>query len=123
MVGNHSLDPNGDGWYHSGVVSADTFVLSPGVHVSIDAYIESASQWSELTFGDLIVALHGGGAGTHTKTGLSFRVSDLAAACEAAASGGGEVLQGPQSHPGEPILLARLLDTEENEFTMTQDVS
>ena len=79
-------------------------------------------KWSELTFGDLIVALHGGGAGTHTKTGLSFRVSDLAAACEAAASGGGKVLQEPQSRPGEPILLAYLLDTEGNEFTMTQRV-
>ena len=50
-LGNHSLDPNGDGSYHSGVVSADTFALSGGVRVSIDAYIESASQWSELTFG------------------------------------------------------------------------
>ena len=50
-IGNYSLDPNGDGQYHSGVVSADTFSLSGGVRVSIDAYIESASQWSELTFG------------------------------------------------------------------------
>jgi len=50
-TGSYSLDPNGDGLYHSGVVSADTFALSGGVRVSINAYIESASYWSELTFG------------------------------------------------------------------------
>ena len=50
-IGSYSLDPNGDGSYHSGVVSADTFALSNGVSVSIDAYIESAAFWSELTFG------------------------------------------------------------------------
>ena len=50
-IGNYSLDPNGDGQYHSGVVSADTFALSGDVRVSIDAYIESAAFWSELPFG------------------------------------------------------------------------
>ncbi|MFP6628514.1 MAG: PEP-CTERM sorting domain-containing protein [Myxococcota bacterium] len=50
-IGNLSLDPNGDGSFHSGVVSADVFSLSGGVRVSIDAYIESAASWSELTFG------------------------------------------------------------------------
>ena len=50
-AGNHSLDPNGDGSYHSGVVSAEAFPLSGGVRVSIDTYIQSASKWSELTFG------------------------------------------------------------------------
>lgn len=51
VAGNYSLDPNGDGSYLSGLVSSDTFSLSGGVRVSIDAYIESASQWSELSFG------------------------------------------------------------------------
>ena len=50
-TGGHSLDPNGDGSFHSGVVSAETFALSGGVRVSIDTYIQSASKWSELTFG------------------------------------------------------------------------
>ena len=50
-IGDYSLDPNGDASYLSGVVSADTFALSGGVRVSISAYIESASHWSELTFG------------------------------------------------------------------------
>lgn len=50
-VGNDSLDPNGDGSYLSGLVSANTLAFSSSVRVSIDAYIESASQWSELRFG------------------------------------------------------------------------
>lgn len=50
-VGNHSLDPNGNGSYLSGLVSANTFALTDAVQVSIDAYIESAPQWSELSFG------------------------------------------------------------------------
>jgi hypothetical protein len=50
-AGGYSLDPNGDGSFHSGVVSAETFPLSGGVRVSIDTYIQSASKWSELTFG------------------------------------------------------------------------
>jgi len=50
-AGNHSLDPNGDSSYLSGLVSANTFTLSGGLQVSIDAYIESATQWSELSFG------------------------------------------------------------------------
>ena len=50
-AGNYSLDPNGDDYYLSGLVSASAFSLSGGVRVSIDAYIESALQWSELSFG------------------------------------------------------------------------
>ena len=79
-------------------------------------------NWTELTFGDSIVALHGGGTGQHTKTGLSFQVSDLQSACESVSSGGGKIVEAPHSRKGEPIKLARLLDTEGNEFMMTQYV-
>lgn len=50
-IGTYSLDPNGDGSYHSGVVSSQMFSLSSTIQLSIDAYIESASSWSELEFG------------------------------------------------------------------------
>jgi hypothetical protein len=49
--GSYSLDPNGDGSYHSGVVSKQMFSLSSDIRFTIDAYIESASAWSELEFG------------------------------------------------------------------------
>lgn len=50
-IGDYSLDPNGDGSYHSGLVSQQMFVLSSGIRFSLDAFIESASAWSELEFG------------------------------------------------------------------------
>ena len=50
-IGNFSLDPNGDGSYHSGVVSQEMFNLTSGVRLTLDTYIESASAWSELEFG------------------------------------------------------------------------
>ena len=50
-IGNYSLDPNGDGSYHSGVVSQEMFNLTSGVRLTLDTYIESASAWSELEFG------------------------------------------------------------------------
>ena len=48
---NYSLDPNGDGSYHSGVVSQQMFNLTSGIRLTLDAYIESALAWSELEFG------------------------------------------------------------------------
>ena len=50
-LGNYSLDSNGDSAYLSGVVSVQTFTHVAGLELSIDAYIQSASQWSELEFG------------------------------------------------------------------------
>ena len=78
--------------------------------------------WSELTFGDATVALHVGGTGEQTKTGLGFVVSDIAAACREATDGGAKVLSGPEERRGEPIKLASLVDTEGNEFSLTQYV-
>ena len=49
--GSYALDPNGDSSYLSGVVSTTTLTLSAGLRLSVDAYIESASSWSELSFG------------------------------------------------------------------------
>lgn len=49
--GGYSLDPNGDGSYHSGVVSQQMFSLSSGIRFTLDAFIESAPAWSELEFG------------------------------------------------------------------------
>ena len=50
-IGDYSLDPNGDGSYHSGLVSKQMFDLSSGVQFTLDAFIESALAWSELEFG------------------------------------------------------------------------
>lgn len=50
-LGTYSIDPNGDGSYHSGLVSKQMFTLSESIRFTVEAYVESASAWSELEFG------------------------------------------------------------------------
>ncbi|MEK6261350.1 MAG: VOC family protein [Planctomycetota bacterium] len=82
-----------------------------------------SEHWSELTFGNAIVALHGGGTGATTRTGLSIQVTQLDAACQRVAAGGGSIVEPPQSRPGEPIRLAIVADPEGNEFYLTELIS
>jgi lactoylglutathione lyase len=80
----------------------------------------TSDHWSELTFGDSIVAFHGGGDGRPNPTGLSIQVDDAARTAEAIARAGGQVLDAPAARPGEPILLGRFRDPEGNEVMLTQ---
>ncbi|HSF18224.1 MAG TPA: VOC family protein [Vicinamibacteria bacterium] len=89
--------------------------------VGLSVQFDSA-EWTELTFGDAIVALHGGGTGASRKTGLSFQVKDIRAACAEIAAGGGRVASPPMARPGEPIKLAEVVDTEGNTFSLTECV-
>ncbi len=77
-------------------------------------------MWSELAFGDAIIALHGGGSGEFQKTGLGFQVSDIGAACDEVRSGGGRVVSGPEDRSGEGIRVAELSDPEGNGFGISQ---
>ena len=79
-------------------------------------------MWSELGFGDAIIALYGGGSGEFQKTGLSFQVSDIGAACDEVRSGGGRVVSGPEDRAGEGIRLAELSDPEGNGFMLNEYV-
>ena len=79
-------------------------------------------NWTELTYGDAVVALHSGGDGEFNSTGLGFTVVDIRAACREVSAGGGKVVSGPSERPGEPIMLAHLADTEGNGFELAQDV-
>ncbi len=86
--------------------------------------VKSANPyWSELCHGDSIVALHAGGRGEYTETGLSFTVDDIGAACEAVVARGGKLRSGPVERPGEPIKLAELTDTEGNGFMLSEDIT
>lgn len=76
--------------------------------------------WAELGSEEAVVALHAGGNGEFTDTGLSFKVADVAAACEEVAAAGGRIRQAPENRSGEGITLARLVDTEGNGFTISQ---
>ena len=83
----------------------------------------SSPMWSELTFGDAIVAMHGGGSAELRSTGLSFQVEDLSSAVREIERGGGRVTREPEDRPGEPIRLAEVVDTEGNAFALTEMVA
>ncbi|MGH9041713.1 MAG: VOC family protein [Acidimicrobiia bacterium] len=81
-----------------------------------------SSDWTELTAGDAVVALHGGGSGERVDTGLSFQVDDIEAAFAAATAAGAAVVQPPHDPGGEGIRLADLVDPEGNGFMLSQAI-
>ncbi|MCC2669575.1 MAG: Glyoxalase-like domain [Armatimonadetes bacterium] len=80
----------------------------------------TSTFWSEMHYGDSIVALHGGGSGSMMDTGLGFQVTDVHVACREVVGGGGTIRQEPENRPGEPILLAQVMDPEGNCFMLSQ---
>jgi predicted enzyme related to lactoylglutathione lyase len=80
------------------------------------------AQWSELSHGDSIIGLHGGGDGTRNSTDLSFEVDNIVAACRRIRESGGRVVSEPDKRQQEPIVLAIFRDTEGNELMLTQYV-
>jgi predicted enzyme related to lactoylglutathione lyase len=78
--------------------------------------------WSELGFGDAILALHGGHDGSRNLTGLSLQFADVLEAAERIDKAGGRIIEAPSQREGEPILLGRYRDPEGNEAFITQYV-
>ena len=87
-------------------------------------FVESFSSpyWSELNFGDAILALHGGGDGARNETGLSIQYEDVGAAFSKAIQAGASSVQEPEQREGEPIILASVSDPEGNIIMLTQYV-
>ena len=79
----------------------------------------ASPDWSELTWRDATLALHGGG-GRGVASGLGFEVDDLERACHEVKAAGGRVLKPPRDRPGEPIRLAEVADPEGNQFSLAQ---
>lgn len=78
--------------------------------------------WTELGAGGVTVALHGGGDGRPTRTGLGFEVEDAHAAAATIRGAGGTILREPEAREGEPILLCEAQDPEGNGFSVAQVV-
>jgi len=78
--------------------------------------------WSELSFGNAILAFHGGHDGTVNPTGLSLQFEDVFAVVDLIETAGGRILDLPMQREGEPILLGRFRDPEGNEGFITQYV-
>ena len=69
------------------------------------------------------VALHAGGAGADTPTGLGFEVDDIDGAVSAVVAAGGHVIGEPRERPQERIRLAEVADSEGNRITVAQTLS
>ena len=82
----------------------------------------SSPYWSELKFGDAILALHGGGDGTRNETGLSIQYEDVKTAFDMALKAGAISVKPPEQREGEPIILASICDSEGNILMLTQYV-
>ena len=76
--------------------------------------------WSELSFNNSTIALHGGHDGSNNPTGLSLQFTDVHEAFNKAIKNGGKPIQSPEQREGEPIILSQLADTEGNVIMLTQ---
>src|SRR4249919_1784163 len=80
----------------------------------------SSPYWSEFTVAGTNIALHPGGSGSETRTGLGFEVKNLDAALQRAIEVGGRITSPPRNRPEERIRVAELADTEGNLITVAE---
>ena len=84
----------------------------------------SSPGWSELAFGDAVLALHGGRSNDDpVETGLGLYVEDADAACNEIEAAGGTIVQPPEARAGESIKLAIAADPDGNCFSLAEPVS
>jgi lactoylglutathione lyase len=69
------------------------------------------------------IAIHGGGEGLRTWTGITLQVPDVLVGAAEVCQAGGQCPREPQPEDGEPPHLAMCIDTEGNEFMLTRDRS
>ena len=67
-----------------------------------------------------IIAIHSGGEGKRTWTGLSFQVPDVIAGGQEVVAAGGQLAREPEPENGEPPHLAMCIDPEGNEFMLSR---
>jgi predicted enzyme related to lactoylglutathione lyase len=82
--------------------------------------ILESPYWTELSFGNALIALHAGGPPGDRDTGLGLEVDDLDAACLAVEAHGGQVIEEPKARPEERIRIATAADPSGNRFTLGQ---
>jgi predicted enzyme related to lactoylglutathione lyase len=80
----------------------------------------SSPHWSEFIVASTNIALHPGGSGNETHTGLGFEVKDLDAALQRATKVGGRITSPPRARPQERIRVAQIADTEGNVITVAE---
>ena len=75
---------------------------------------------TELKIGTGYIAIHGGGEGKKTWTGLTFQVADVVACAAEVIANGGKCEREPQPEDGEPPHLAMCEDTDGNQIMLSR---
>jgi predicted enzyme related to lactoylglutathione lyase len=83
----------------------------------------NSPYWSEFVVAGSTIALHPGGSGNQTQTGLGFEVKDLDAALQRATEAGGRITSSPRERAQERIRVAEIADTEGNLITVAELIS
>lgn len=78
---------------------------------------------TELSIAGGLIAVHGGGEGKRTWTGLTFQIADVVAGAAEVVAAGGRCDREPQWEDGEPPHLAMCEDTEGNQFMLSRQRS
>lgn len=78
---------------------------------------------TELSIAGGLIAIHGGGEGERTWTGLTFQVADVVAGAAEVVAAGGRCDREPAWEDGEPPHLAMCEDTEGNQFMLSRQRS
>ncbi len=75
---------------------------------------------TELSVAGGLIAIHGGGEGKTTWTGLTFQVADVVAGAADVVAAGGRCEREPQPEDGEPPHLAMCEDTDGNQIMLSR---
>ncbi len=75
---------------------------------------------TELEAAGGLIAIHGGGEGKRTWTGLTFQVADVVIGAAEIIAAGGKCDREPQPEDGEPPHLAMCEDTDGNQIMLSR---
>ncbi len=75
---------------------------------------------TELQIDSGYIAIHGGGEGKQTWTGITFQVADVVAGAAEIVANGGKCEREPQPEDGEPAHLAMCEDTDGNQIMLSR---
>lgn len=75
---------------------------------------------TEIEIAGSLIAIHGGGEGKKTWTGLTFQIADVVAGAAEILSHGGKCDHEPQPENGEPPHLAMCEDTDGNQIMLSR---
>jgi predicted enzyme related to lactoylglutathione lyase len=75
---------------------------------------------TELEVAGGLIAIHGGGEGIKTWTGLTFQIADVVSGAAEVIAAGGKCEREPQPEDGEPPHLAMCEDTDGNQIMLSR---